>query len=427
MTKENPSRQPPKLLRNTNRVLRSGSKQSDISISQDSKKRKFEDLNITNQNNSRNKKDKKEVIGKLKEEDINEETESLNENKLKSNMLDNIGSHKNFNKDISDILKEIGMIEKNRGEIFKYQQYLTACESLSSCPHRVTSGEEAQKNLNGVGRSISKKIQEILDTGKLEYLDKLRKDPEIISLNELCQVYGIGPKKAKELISNGITTVKQLKDNEKDIHLTHKQRLGIQLFNSKPISRKETEEHITLIKKIANKIEPKLIIDCVGGFRRNEKEIKVIEIMVSHPKYKTQDNSFANKIIQSMIQEMTNNNYLSELIESGCHQFEAVVNLKGKLCRMDIKMVPMESYYTALFALTGPQEYQRQLRKLAKLKGYQLSIYHLSPRSSLFSKVDSYSHYKVGQSLRINSEEDIYDTLKLKYKTPEERNFIVMT
>ncbi len=56
---------------------------------------------------------------------------------------------------------------------------------------RVKSGEDA-KHLPGVGEKIGKKIDEILRTGGLEKLDKIRKDDSSTAVNLLCRVYGIG-------------------------------------------------------------------------------------------------------------------------------------------------------------------------------------------------------------------------------------------
>ena len=57
--------------------------------------------------------------------------------------------------------------------------YSTAVGSLSSHPERIKDGATAKK-LDGVGEKIAKKVQEILDTGKLRKLDKYLADPKRI-------------------------------------------------------------------------------------------------------------------------------------------------------------------------------------------------------------------------------------------------------
>ena len=50
---------------------------------------------------------------------------------------------------------------------------LQAAGVLSKLDYRISSGEEARK-LDGIGDRISKKIDEFLQTGKLDKLEKVR-------------------------------------------------------------------------------------------------------------------------------------------------------------------------------------------------------------------------------------------------------------
>jgi hypothetical protein len=108
-------------------------------------------------------------------------------------------------------------------------------------------GTEAQK-LDGIGKKIGLKIDEILATGKLKKLDTLNLDPTTKALNLIQQVHmcppvfnfsaelthhrththtqisGFGPVAAKKLVEGGVTT---LEDLEKIKHtFTHHQRIG---------------------------------------------------------------------------------------------------------------------------------------------------------------------------------------------------------
>ncbi len=66
-----------------------------------------------------------------------------------------------------------------------------AASILSKHPTRVTSGAEA-KTLNGIGTQIAKKINEILSTGKLAKLDKIRASESSQAIIFLTEVSGIG-------------------------------------------------------------------------------------------------------------------------------------------------------------------------------------------------------------------------------------------
>ena len=79
---------------------------------------------------------------------------------------------------------------------------------------------------------------------------------------------------------------------------------------------------------------------------------------------------------------------------------------KNPVRRIDIRFVPFESYYSALLYFTGSYQLNRDMRLEAKKLGYKLNEYGL---------------YKNNKLIKINSEKDIFDKLKLDYKHPKYR------
>ena len=68
---------------------------------------------------------------------------------------------------------ELANYERNiNRNIYKYNAYRNAANVLAAHPTRIKSGEEAQK-LKGIGAKIAKKIDEFLQTGKLQKLEKV--------------------------------------------------------------------------------------------------------------------------------------------------------------------------------------------------------------------------------------------------------------
>ena len=74
--------------------------------------------------------------------------------------------------------------------------------------------------------------------------------------------------------------------------------------------------------------------------------------------------------------------------------------------RIDIRFVPFQSYYSALLYFTGSFQLNREMRQVAKKLGYKLNEYGL---------------YKNKKLIKVNSEKDIFDKLKLKYQEPKYR------
>ena len=71
--------------------------------------------------------------------------------------------------------------------------YKKAAAALSKHPVAVANGEEARK-LPGVGDKIGKKIDELLQTGKLKKLENIRNDDTSTALkviNELANVFDL--------------------------------------------------------------------------------------------------------------------------------------------------------------------------------------------------------------------------------------------
>ncbi len=81
------------------------------------------------------------------------------------------------NSEIAGIFDEIaGLLRAGRENVFKIRSYRTAAAVIRDLPEPVEQlvSEERLREIPGVGEAISKKIKELIDTGQLEYLQKLR-------------------------------------------------------------------------------------------------------------------------------------------------------------------------------------------------------------------------------------------------------------
>ena len=110
---------------------------------------------------------------------------------------------------IADLLEIKGEI------IYKTLAYRKAADSLTELGQDVADiwGEEGLKGLQaipGVGKAIAEKIEELLETSELGFLNRLGEEVPL-SLADILQIPGLGPKKValfwKEL---GITTLPEL-------------------------------------------------------------------------------------------------------------------------------------------------------------------------------------------------------------------------
>ncbi|KAN0047825.1 hypothetical protein ACTA71_002212 [Dictyostelium dimigraforme] len=437
----------------------------------------------------------------------------------------------NKNQKLTDILTELSIFEKNKGLTHKYSAYRKAVQSIRAHPKEITSGIEAQK-LDGVGKKIAKKIQEIIDTGELKKLNNQLKDETLTSIGEISKISGIGPKAAQKFFDEGIKSIKDL-EKIKD-RLTHHQQMGLKYFNEieQKVPRKEIEQFEELVRKALLKIDKKIIYQTCGSLPSSGD----VDILLSHPNYtlKMKDKKETFHIVEKLVDSLKKSGIIIDDLSLGPLKYMGICKLPSNIklddceiddncseeeeekeeekkekeeedkeedddCttkkennedeedetsdgeefeddsdetepedeskrlppkkilkkkpsklekekkkplkkiksttttktatskngnkndhvkhiarRIDFKLIPIESYYFGLLHNTGSDEFNRQMRAIALSKGYTLSEYSINKFSKESGKDD--------QIIPVNSEEEIFKIIDMKYYPPEERN-----
>ena len=103
-----------------------------------------------------------------------------------------------FHQSVLAILGEYHDLLKNRGEVFRARAYKQAEEAIVSQPISIQSSLD-MKTIKGVGSTIMEKIQEFEKTGIIKSLEVERAHP----IHKFVHIYGVGPKKANELVQKG--------------------------------------------------------------------------------------------------------------------------------------------------------------------------------------------------------------------------------
>ena len=83
------------------------------------------------------------------------------------------------NAEISAIFEDIAeRLELKKENIFKIRAYRRVAQSIEQLPMAVEQlvREDRLKEIPGAGEAITKKITELITTGKLEYYQKLKAD-----------------------------------------------------------------------------------------------------------------------------------------------------------------------------------------------------------------------------------------------------------
>ncbi|KAF7283656.1 DNA polymerase beta-like [Rhynchophorus ferrugineus] len=326
-------------------------------------------------------------------------------------------SHENnLNYDFCEFLTELAEYEKNVSRnMYKYKAYSKAAATLASHPTRIKSGNEA-KALPGIGEKIFKKIDEFLQTGKLQKLENIHQDKTSQAINLLTRVSGIGPAKAQKLVDSGIKTLDQLSKHQN--LLSHHQIVGLKYFDDfeKKIPRTEIEEIEKILKEEISKLDSRYTITICGSYRRGKSESGDIDTLITHPDYTSDKINKKHKfVLQIIVDRLKDCGMITETLSLGDTKFMGACKLKPALPtrRLDIRFQPYDQYFCSLLYFTGSDIFNQQMRAHALENGFTLNEYTLRPLGTTGVP---------GEAVEITSEKDIFDIIDYPYKKPVDRN-----
>jgi len=285
---------------------------------------------------------------------------------------------------------------------------MKAATALQLLPKKVESGAEAIK-LDGIGKKLSKKIDEILQTGKLQKLEKLKSSPRLAAINLLCRITGIGPVMAMKLVDqHGITTIEQLQ-KRKDL-LNHGQVVGLTYYYEfhKRIPREEVTELEQIALSVLPEIDAKLTATTCGSYRRKRTTCGDIDMLLTHPDY-TSDKPKPG-FLKKMVAKLKEIDFLKDDLSLGEVQYHGVCKLSKPDAvhrRIDILWIPYDQYFFGLLYFTGSGFFNIQMRRIALEKGFTLNEQEILPIGS---------NGVCGDPILVESEKDIFDILGMQYK-----------
>lgn len=314
--------------------------------------------------------------------------------------------------------------DKNTNErtknIFRLKQFSNALEILKKYDKVIKSGSDL-KNIRGIGDGIIKRIDEILESGKLAEIKSTEQNlEEIESINQLKEVYGIGDKNAYELVTKyKIHSVDELKKAHVDgkVSLNNNVIVGLKYFDTykQKIPRKDMIKFDKYLQKMARKTDPKLEVIICGSYRRQRDFSNDIDCMILHPDVIKRKDQKSSKYLLSFIETLRKDKFLLDSLTSDDVETKYMGFCKGTpksiVRRIDIRYMPYESYYSALLYFTGSGAFNQKMRQEFKKQGFKLNEYGLY-------KLDSEKKIRI----RLKSEKDVFDILGIPYKSPQERN-----
>jgi DNA polymerase (family 10) len=311
------------------------------------------------------------------------------------------------NRQVAVLLYEIADLLEIKDVKFKpvaYRRAAHGIETLAEDLNRVAE-RDGLEEIPGVGTHIATKLREILDTGKLGYLERLKQEVGP-GMQELAQVGGIGPKKAIILHQElGIDTLDQLESAAQEGKIRKLAGFGEkseQNIIQGIAARKGSTGRALLgdMLPLAEKIRDTLAglsairqISLAGSIRRMKETIGDIDILASSPEPET---------VMTVFCTLPD---VSRVLGHGLTKSSIVLS-SG--VQVDLRVVEETQYWTALQYFTGSKDHNIVLRRRALDRGWSLSEYSLKEE-------------KTGISLPGSTEQDLYRMLGLPFIEPELR------
>ncbi len=309
------------------------------------------------------------------------------------------------NLELARIFHEVADILDLEGVSFKPEAYRRAARNLEGLSQDLEDvwrrGELDQ--LPGVGKAISEKIAEYLETGRLRYYEKLRSDvpPGVV---QIMKIPGVGPKTAKLLYESlGIESVEELREAASAGRVQGIKGLGPKKVDNilRGIELRAATEGRELIgavlpwaERIVDSLRrhsPVQSIAVAGSLRRMKETIGDIDILATSTDPVAVMDAFVGMANVKEIQ-------LKGETKSTVHLAEGI--------QADIRVVSDESFGAALLYFTGSKDHNIQLRNLAIDRGLKLNEYGL---------------FRGNERVAGATEEEVYGYLDLSYIEPEMR------
>jgi len=300
---------------------------------------------------------------------------------------------------------------KDSNDRFRIIAYERAAQTIENYPEDLNNvyqrgGLKELKNIPNIGSSIAEKIEELLKTGKIKYLDEIS---QAVPVNEVqfIQIPGVGPKMAikiaRELKARDVEDLeKKIKTGQADNLFKEKTRANI--LRGIDIMRRLTgrmllTEALPIAEKIISYLKKQTKvqkIDFVGSLRRMKETIGDIDIVAATSKP------------QELIDQFTSLAGVINILAKGSGKAMIIYEPNA---HVDLEIVPENEYGSLLQHLTGSKEHNVALRAYALTIGRSVSEHGLK----------IIKEGKVKSRITCPDEECVYRNLKMDWIPPELR------
>lgn len=309
------------------------------------------------------------------------------------------------------------------------------------------------KNVKGFGSSSMQIVMEYLRTGTSIRLSDFEVNKRRIAMRAFMRIWGVGRKRATELVERGYQSIRTLRNEVKNGMLTldRNQYIGLQHYEDilEEMDRTEVEEIARIVCTAVKERYPSAEITIMGSYRRGKGKCGDADILISHPHYaETVPPRALGQIVDDLMTSGYISHHLTFISGMNVDKFESLPKAiakhltspsqygrsrekkdkyvssswmgifhspfcKGKHRRVDIKFYPYSVRTYAALYFTGNGHFNRSMRLWATRKfNYKLSDLGLFDKDT--------NHCVMGQ-IPVH-EKEVFDKLNLVWKEPSERD-----
>ncbi len=260
-----------------------------------------------------------------------------------------------LNEKFIDMLEKLSKIMLSRGEIHRARAYQKAQETIMAFPDSITDPKQLEGK-PGIGSTIMEKMNEFVDTGTLKILEREKENP----VNIFAEIYGVGPKKAKELVDKGIRSIADLR--EKQSELNDIQRVGLKYYEDilTRIPRSEIVEYDKIFSDVFDMVKNSdANLEIVGSYRRGAESSGDIDVIIT---------SLDSKVFRVFVDKLIERKVIVEVLSRGPTKCLVITKIPGqtRARRVDFLFTSPEEYPFSVLYFTGSKIFNTVMRHQAQ-------------------------------------------------------------
>ncbi len=307
------------------------------------------------------------------------------------------------------------MLQIKGESVHRWMAYRRGAETIRETPRELqaVADEGALTDLPGIGDTLAEKITELLETGTLEFYERLKQQvpPGVL---EMMKINGVGPKKAALFWrEQGITSLAALERAARAGELRQLNGMGAKseakiIKGLASLARQQNgRTPLATAQPLAERILGRLLAlpqsikgDVAGSIRRARPTIGDVDILIA--------SNDPGPIMAALVAMPE----VDEVLLQG--ESKTSVKLAPTGLQVDVRVIVPGRYGTALQYFTGSQQHNIRVREIALENGYSLNEHALTP-------LDDRGELLPEAAVLCETEAAVYERIGLTWVPPELR------